>query len=386
MKNHTLMQTIARANRVWRDKQNGLIVDYVGIFRNLQKALAIYGTAQDGAKPADLPIMDKAELAKLLRTVIQDTTTFCRERGVSLELIQAASGFEREKLKEDAVATFVIDDATRRRFMEFAGRVEKLFKSLLPDPGANEFGPIRKVISVIAEKIRLEVPSTDISEVMSQVEELLDKSVSTEGYVIRPSATAENYIDLGKIDFEALRERFERGRKAIEAQKLRGQIAQKLVQMVRLNRTRINYLEEFQKMIDEYNSGASNLETLFDRLMSFTKRLSDEEKRGIAEQLSEEELVIFDLLTKPDMTLSKTEEIEVKKIARELLESLKREKLVLDWRKRQTTRAAVRYTVETVLDHLPRIYTPQVYEQKCERVYQHVFESYGGQGKSLYPQ
>jgi type I restriction enzyme R subunit len=135
--------------------------------------------------------------------------------------------------------------------------------------------------------------------------------------------------------------------------------------MVRLNRTRINYLEEFQKMIDEYNSGASNLETLFDRLMSFTKRLSDEERRGIAEQLSEEELVIFDLLTKPDMTLSKTEEIEVKKVARELLESLKREKLVLDWKKRQTTRAAVRYTVETVLDHLPRIYTPQVYEQKC---------------------
>ena len=386
MKNHTLMQTIARANRVWRDKQNGLIVDYVGIFRNLQKALAIYGTAQDGAKTADLPIMDKAELAKLLRTVLQETTAFCRERGVSLELIQAASGFEREKLKEDAVATFVIDDATRRRFMEFAGRVEKLFKSLLPDPAANEFGPIRKVISVVAEKIRLEVPSTDISEVMGQVEELLDKSVSTEGYVIRPSATAENYIDLSKIDFEALRERFERGRKAIEAQKLRGQIAQKLVQMVRLNRTRINYLEEFQKMIDEYNSGASNLETLFDRLMSFTKRLSDEEKRGIAEQLSEEELVIFDLLTKPDMKLSKAEEIEVKKVARELLESLKREKLVLDWKKRQTTRAAVRYTVETVLDHLPRIYTPDVYEQKCERVYQHVFESYGGQGKSLYPQ
>ena len=154
--------------------------------------------------------------------------------------------------------------------------------------------------------------------------------------------------------------------------------------MVRLNRTRINYLEEFQKMIDEYNSGASNLETLFDRLMSFTKRLSDEEKRGIAEQLSEEELVIFDLLTKPDMTLSKAEEIEVKKVARELLESLKREKLVLDWKKRQTTRASVRYTVETVLDHLPRVYTPQVYEQKCEQVYQHVFDSYAGLSGGIY--
>jgi type I restriction enzyme, R subunit len=384
MKNHTLMQTIARANRVWKDKQNGLIVDYVGIFRNLQKALAIYGTSKLGATPGDLPIKDKLELVKLLRQAIQETTVFCRDRGVDLEAIRDSSGFQREKLKDDAVATFVIDDRTRRRFMESTGHVEKLFKSLLPDPAANEFGPIRKVISVIAEKIRSEIPPADISEVMEDVAELLDKSVSTEGYVIRPSATAQNYIDLSKIDFEALRDRFERGRKPIEVQKLRGQVAQKLVQMVKLNRTRMNFLEEFQKMIDEYNSGASNLETLFDRLISFTKRLSDEEKRGISEQLTEEELVIFDLLTRPDMKLSKTEERDVKKVAKELLETLKKEKLVLDWKKRQTTRASVRYTVETVLDRLPRVYTPQVYEQKCDQVYQHVFDSYAGQFGSIY--
>ena len=108
--------------------------------------------------------------------------------------------------------------------------------------------------------------------------------------------------------------------------------------VTRAGHTRINFLEEFQKMIDEYNAGASNLETLFDRLMAFTKRLSDEEKRGIAEQLTEEELVIFDLLTKPNMKLSKAEEIDVKRVAKELLETLKKEKLVLDWKKRQTTR------------------------------------------------
>jgi len=374
MKNHTLMQTIARANRVWREKQNGLIVDYVGIFRDLQKALAIYGTTKGGAKQGELPIKDKLELVKLLRQAIQETTEFCRDRGVDVEAIRDSSGFQREKLKDDAVATFVIDDKTRRRFMESAGYVEKLFKSLLPDPAANEFGPIRKVISVVAEKIRSEMPPAEISDVMEQVEELLDNSVSTEGYVIRPSATAQNYIDLSKIDFEALRQKFEKGRKPIEVQKLRGRIAQKLVQMVRLNRTRMNFLEEFQKMIDEYNSGASNLETLFDRLMSFTKRLSDEEKRGIAEQLTEEELVIFDLLTKPDMKLSKGEERDVKKVAKELLETLKREKLVLDWKKRQTTRAAVRYTVETM----------QIYDQKCEQVYQHVFDSYAGEASGIY--
>ena len=77
--------------------------------------------------------------------------------------------------------------------------------------------------------------------------------------------------------------------------------------------------------------------------------------------------MIFDLLTKPEITLTKAEEREVKKVAKQLLETLKREKLVLDWKKRQTTRAAVRYTIETVLDELPRTYTPELYQQKCER-------------------
>lgn len=95
-------------------------------------------------------------------------------------------------------------------------------------------------------------------------------------------------------------------------------------------------------------------------------------------------MAIFDLLTKPEIKLTSTEEREVKKVAKQLLETLKREKLVLDWRKRQATRAAVRFTVETVLDELPRIYTPELYQQKCEVVYQHVFDSYSGQGKSLY--
>jgi type I restriction enzyme, R subunit len=137
-------------------------------------------------------------------------------------------------------------------------------------------------------------------------------------------------------------------------------------------------------MIDEYNSGAANIETWFAKLTTFAQRLSDEDKRGIAEQLSEEELAIFDLLTKPEMKLTTAEEREVKKVAKQLLETLKREKLVLDWKKRQSTRAAVRYTIETMLDELPRTYTPDLYEQKCQTVYQHIFESYPGQGKSLY--
>jgi type I restriction enzyme, R subunit len=384
MRNHTLMQTIARANRVWKDKQNGLIVDYVGIFRDLQKALAIYGTAQAGTGAGETPIKDKSELANQLRVAIQVATEFSMGLGVDPAKIRDAKGFEREKLKEDAVAAFVVNDETRRRYMMLAGNVEKIFKSVLPDAAANEFGPIRKVFSVIAEKIRSEIPAPDITEVMEEVAELLDNSVATEGYVIRSSATSASYIDLSQIDFEALRQQFEKGRKTTEVQKLRAKVANKLTQMVQLNRTRMNYLEEFQRMIDEYNSGAANIEGFFAKLMAFTKTLSEEEKRGISERLTEEELVIFDLLTKPEVVLTKAEEAQVKKVAKTLLETLKKEKLVLDWKKRQTTRAGVRYTVETVLDQLPRAYTPELFQKKCDEVYQHVFDSYQGLGKGLY--
>jgi hypothetical protein len=129
---------------------------------------------------------------------------------------------------------------------------------------------------------------------------------------------------------------------------------------------------------------SSNVEAFFAKLMVFTKKLNAEEKRGLAEQLSEEELVIFDLLTKPEITLTKLEISEVKKVARLLLEKLEQEKLVLDWRKQQTTRAMVVVTIQDILNELPRVYTKVLYDQKCDKVYQHFYESYMGQGKSVY--
>jgi type I restriction enzyme R subunit len=382
MKNHTLMQTIARANRVFQDKQNGLIVDYVGVFRNLQKALAIYGAAQGGG---DTPIHDKSELVRQLREAISTTTAFCVERKTAPAKIRDARGFEREKLKEDAVAALVVNDETRRQYLNLAAAVNALFKSLLPDASAFEFGPICNVFKVVAEKIRSELPIVDISAVMADVEALLNKSIAAGGYVMPPvSNDPSRYIDLSQVDFEALKTQFDKGRKPVEVQKLRAQIALKLAQMVKLNRTRIDFLEEFQKMIDEYNAGSSNVEAFFAKLMAFTKKLNAEEKRGLAEQLTEEELVMFDLLTKPNITLTPQEAAEVKKVARSLLEKLKQEKLVLDWRKQQTTRAIVLVTIQDILNELPRAYTKELYDQKCDVVYQHFYESYSGQGNSIY--
>jgi type I restriction enzyme R subunit len=221
-----------------------------------------------------------------------------------------------------AVSAFVINDETRRRYLQLAGNVDRLFKSLLPDFAANEYASTCKVFSVIAAKIKIDIPATGISDVMDDVSSLLDYSIETQGYVIKASETT-NYIDLSQIDFDSLRARFEKGRKAMEAQKLRGAIAQKVTRMVRLNRTRVDFLQEFQKMIDDYNSGASNIETWFAKLTAFAQKLSEEEKRGISEQLTEEELVIFDLLTKPEIKLTKAEEQQVKKVAKQLLENRK---------------------------------------------------------------
>jgi type I restriction enzyme, R subunit len=191
-------------------------------------------------------------------------------------------------------------------------------------------------------------------------------------------------VDLSQIDFEALKERFEKGRKRTEAEKLRGQLNAKLKQMVRLNKSRTDYLEKFQRMIEEYNAGSINVQLFFDELMRFAKDLTEEEQRSISERLSEEELAVFDLLTKPEMSLTEKEKDEVKKVARELLTILKKEKLVLEWRKRQQARAAVRVTVEEVLEELPPTYTDEMYWRKCNAVYQHIYDHYYGSGRSVY--
>lgn len=137
-------------------------------------------------------------------------------------------------------------------------------------------------------------------------------------------------------------------------------------------------------MIEEYNAGCRNIETFFQDLVEFAQELNVEDKRAISENLAEEELAILDLLTKPDLNLTEKEKQEVKKVAQELLETLKREKLVLDWRKRQRTRAAVQVAVEEILDKLPQSYSAELYQQKCQEVYQHVYDAYFGQGRSIY--
>ncbi len=388
MRNHTLMQTIARANRVFRDKVNGLIVDYVGVFRNLRSALAIYGSASGGGvKSGEDPVQAKTELVAMLKSVIDQTVQFLKEAGVEAGPIIAADGFERVKLLDEAVEAVLVNDETKKRFTNLSNTVNRIYQAILPDPEANEFVPPCSLFRAIQWKIEALQPEVDVSGVMEKVETLLDDSITARGYVIREAMDIhgqKKIVNLAQVDFEALKKKFLRERRRVEVEKLRGIINSALERMVRLNKTRADYLEKFQRMIDEYNAGAANVEEFFDRLLKFVNELRNEEKRGVSEGLTEEELAIFDLLTKPDMTLTKKEEAQVKKLARELLEQLKREKLVLDWRKTQATRAAVRVAIEDKLDELPPLFVKDIYNRKCDAVYQHLFENYYGEGRSVY--
>jgi type I restriction enzyme R subunit len=374
MKNHTLMQTIARANRVFGEKFNGLIVDYYGVFKDLQKALAIYAPGRGTDEV--MPVQQKEELVKLLKMVIDETTAFCDMKGIDVEEILKARNLQKVKLLDDSVDAILVNDESKQKFLTLVGNINRLFKAIKPDPAINNLLPLCTLYLIISLKIRSLTPAADISQVMESIEQLLDRSISTEGYVIRTPAI----LDLSQLNLDVLKEKIDRHRSRIETEKLRGLVERKVQELVALNRTRINFVEKLQQMIDEYNAGSLNTEEFFKRLVEFARNLQEEEKRAIKENLTEEELTIFDLLTKPSMKLTKREEDEVKKVAKELLETLKQEKLVLDWRKKQQTRASVRLCIEDVLDHLPPTYSKDIYQGKCEIVYQHIFEAYPNPG------
>ena len=385
-RNHTLMQTIARANRVFENKNNGLIVDYIGVFRDLEKALAIYAAGAD-LEGNQKPIADKSELIEKLRAAIAEITEFCRGLGVDLDTAQTDDAFQNIAQINDAMERILINDETKKGYLQLAVNVTKLYKAILPDPDAYQFTKICQLIHIIAQKIRNLAPPADISGVMTEVEDLLDQSIAPEGYLIE--IPAEGYdtdlIDLSQIDFQQLSERFNTQHKRVEAEKLRGAINGKLAAMIRLNRSRMNYQEKFEQMIAEYNAGTIGVADYFEKLFDFVNDLNAEDQRAGTEDLSEEELAVFDLLTRRGPHLTVPERDEVKDAVREMLETLKQEKLGLDWRKHTQARAQVRLAVGNILDKgLPQPYTRELFNQKFEAIYQHIYDAYYGEGKSIY--
>ncbi len=381
MKNHSLMQAIARANRVFKDKNNGLIVDYIGVFRNLQKALAIYasGESETGESGIDMPIRSKQALVEDLEAKIEEAKELLKELNIDFEKIYKASELEKLKHINDFTNWILKDEETKKKYRRISSAVYRLYKAILPDKKANDYLQFISALKVISARISSLEPMPNIEDIQQGIEKLLDESIETGGYDISSLA----HVDLSEIDFEKLKEYFEKNRRNLVNEALKTNINERLKKMMEINPSRINLMEKFQTLIDEYNAGTINAELFFDKLVAFTNELSEEEKRHISEGLTDEELTLFDILRKPK--LSESEEKQVKKSAKALLDKLKWEKLMADWKRTQQRRAGVLITIRNVLDEeLPRSYEKPIYEQKCDEVYKHIYDSYEGAGRSIY--
>jgi len=374
LRNHTLMQTITRANRVFPEKNNGLIV------KNLQKALAIYAV---GSKAGEVPVEEKGALVDALREAVHDLRAFCAERDVDLDALGRLKGFDLVGAGKETVEMLMVDDDEKIAFLSRAALVDRIYKAILPDKRANEFSRVRAVSRFLADGIGAYTERPDVSELLGRVGQLLDESVAAQEYLI-PDSEAEALFDLAKVDWKGLEAAFKAGRPRTAAQRLRSLLSARITALVRLNPARVDLVERFEKLVADYNAGSMNTEAFFQELLKFSNALTEEEARSLSEGLSEEQLAIFDLLMRPAPELSEDEKAQVKRVAEELLGVLKRDKIVLDWRKEQSTRAAVRVAVEETLDRLPEKFTRQLYAQKCDAVYQHVFDSYWDDGHSVY--
>ena len=381
MRNHTLMQTIARANRVFPGKHSGMIVDYANVFASLEKALAIYGAGKDGKNP----VKDKQKLVADLRWALQAATAFCARSQVSLSAMEQlpAGGMERLQRLDDAVNALIAPESHRREFFGHERLVNTLYGAVKPDPAALEFAGRVSCLAAIAEAIRtkLNPNPTDISEVMGDIGQLLDASI--EGVTVRegPAVT----MDLSKIDFGALAAKFKESKhKNTDLEVLKAAIRAQLEKLIRLNRTRADFAEKFEELIESYNAGSRNIEELFEELLKLSRSLSDEQQRHVRENMTEEELVIFDILTRPAPELTSDERGEVKKVARELLARLT-ELLVLNWRQKSSARSQVKLAIEDLLDTgLPRAYGKPLHQQKCSALFEHLYESYPERDAGVY--
>ena len=304
MRNHTLMQTIARANRVFPGKHCGMIVDYANVFVSLEKALAIYGAGKDGKNP----VKDKAKLVADLRKAVDAATTFCATHQVILPAIEqlAAGSLARLQRIDDAVNALISPDPLRREFLGHERPVGTFYGAVKPDPAALEFAGRVACLTAIAEAIRtkLNPNPANITEVMGDIGKLLDASITGVAMPVKPAPV----MDLSKIDFAALRSRFKESKhKNTDLEVLKATIRAMLERLISLNKTRADFAKKFEELIESYNAGSRNIEELFEELLKLSRNLSAEQQRHVRENVSEEELVIFDILTRSAPELSAAE-------------------------------------------------------------------------------
>ncbi len=384
LKEHTLMQAIARANRVNEGKNNGLIVDYCGILKKLRKALATFAGAGDvghGGEGGELdPTKPEEDLLADLAEAIAFVRAFLTERDASLDEIITKKGFERNAAILAAKEAANENDETRKRFEVMSREVFKKFKACINVKGVNAHRGEYDAINVVYKTLQKDREKADITDIIRQLHEVVDEAIETQSD--RAGEESEAY-DISMIDFDRLRQEFERSpAKRTTVQNLKTAIEQRLQRLLQQNPLRTDFQRHYEEIVAEYNREKDRvtIENTFEALLRFMNGMGEEESRAVREGLDEESLAVFDLLKKPDLSANDIKHI--KAVAVELLKTLKAEKLRIDhWQDKEATCDAVRLAI---LDFLWREstglpldqYTEDDVQARADDVYRHVYRVY----------
>ena len=378
LKAHTLMQTIARANRVAEGKSNGLIIDYIGIVKALRKALADYTANAGGLGGAD-PTVDKEKLIARIGDTVAKTETFLSERKIDLGLLIAAEGFAKLSYLQDAANAVCGSIEDKKSFSTYASELKRLMKYTDRDDVTGHMRRQYEAIAAIYGMLQKKRKHTDTTDLMVEINAIINDYVEIEPQ--QPNAiTAPPRFDISAIDFDLLRREFAKTRrKNLLMRDLDEAIRRQLDKMVFANPKRIDYYERYREIIQSYNGeqDRATIEKTFLDLMDLADRMSREEQRYAREGFaSDEELSLYDMLFRDD--LSKNDIKKLKTAASDLLRKIKTKISELDhWTDKQETRAVVDTLIRDVLwETLPECYNNDDITEYREKVYEYVFTRY----------
>ena len=381
LKAHTLMQAIARANRVNEGKNNGLIVDYGGILKSLRKALATFaGETGEGGGPEEVdPVRPEEELLDDLRETIALVRGFLTDRQANLDAVVASAGFERNAALVALKEAINENDESRKRFEILAREVFTKFKACLTMKGVNAFRTEVSAINYVYKSLQDDREAADISGIMRELHEVVDQAI-----VPRDDGTTSDgkKFDISAIDFDRLRAEFQRRpTKRTDTVKLMDAVEKRLARMLADNPTRTNFQTHYEEIVAAYNGEKDRvtIEATFEALLKFVAALDDEASRAMREGLDDPTLTLFDLLKKPD--LSKSDIDRIKKVAVSLLSTLEdRKREIDDWRAKEATQDMIRQAIHDFLwsdeTGLPASYTQDEIEEKSHQVFAYVYQHY----------
>ncbi len=376
MKAHTLMQAIARANRVYPGKDSGLIVDYNGMLRSLREALAQYALGDDGDGGSEI-VAPIEERVQALIEAIEATEAHLRGLGFDPASLTGTTGFVRIGGLKDAVEAVYSSDEAKRRFEVLARQVFVRFRALLTEPSAFAYAERHDNIEAIYKKLTERRDTADVTELLKALHRIVNEAIRTQ----KPGDDEAEGLtfDLSKIDMEKLRNEFagKVRHKATALQDVREIVEQKLAEMLARNPMRMDYQQRYEEIVADYNREKDRvtIEETFRRLMELVNELDDEQKRSIEEGLSERELALFDLLQRKK--LGKAERERVKQASRDLLAAIEARLAELDrfWEKEQTQAHVKILILDAIHADLPSPpFTDDEKATMAEEIYAHVWQ------------